>query len=135
MEEHLYRSFRHFFDVRISRPELRNRFGDNFVVMHFIQPETAELILDKSLASVAARVAEMHGGAQLRISAAAREQLAEAALEALDQGGRGISNVVETRLVNPLARKLFLEPSLAGREITVEEFITGPEGPDLRTTP
>ena len=135
VEDHLYRSFRHFFDVRIGRPELRNRFGDNFVVMHFIQPETAELILDKSLASVASRVAEMHSGAQLRISAAAREQLGEAALEALDQGGRGISNVVETRLVNPLARTLFLKPELAGREITVEEFTTGPVGPDLRTTP
>ena len=103
--------------------------------MHFIEPEIARLILDKSLDSVAGRVAEMHGGAQLRFSATAREQLAEVALEALDQGGRGISNVVETRLVNPLARTLFLKPSLVGREITVEEFITGPEGPDLRTTP
>lgn len=131
VEQHLHDSFQDFFDNEIGRPELRNRFGDNFVVMHFIQPETVPLILGKALASVAARVTLTHGGATLRLSGTARAQLMEAAVAALDQGGRGINNVVETLLVNPLARALFLNPPAAGREITVAELTTGGDGPEL----
>jgi energy-coupling factor transporter ATP-binding protein EcfA2 len=134
VEERLRESFQGFFDETIGRPELRNRFGDNFVAMRFIQPETVPLILDKSLDSVAKRVALVHGDAVLRLSPGARTQLESAACAALDQGGRGINNVVETLLVNPLARKLFQQPDLAGREIVIEEFTRDASGPELRTS-
>ena len=133
VENQLQDSFTDFFDTRIGRPELRNRFGDNFVVMNFIGPETVPLILDKALTSVRRRVAGTHPATRLVISDAARDELEKAALGMLEHGGRGVNNSVETMLVNPLARELFLRrDELAGREITVLGFTGDEDGRGIR---
>lgn len=136
VEERLRESFTNFFDTVISRPELRNRFGDNFVVMDFIREDTLPLILDKAIQSVARRVAQTQDRARLEISPDARAYLERQALGMLDHGGRGVNNTVEALLVNPLARELFVrKEELTGQKITVLEFTSDADGPGIRVSP
>ena len=118
----LRQAFEDFFDREIKRPELRNRFGDSFIVMDFIQPETVPAILDKALASVARRVADQRDGARLEIAPEARKALEELAIDNLDHGGRGVGNAVEAALVNPLSRELFLHPPERDETIVVSRI-------------
>ncbi|MET9880692.1 AAA family ATPase [Actinacidiphila glaucinigra] len=119
VREALRLAFNTFFNDHIGRPELLNRFGDSFVPMDFIQPDSVPLILTKSLDSVTARVREVHG-AELRIADDPWEVLRVEAARRLDHGGRGVVTVVESALVNPLSRELFHRPARQGERIEVE---------------
>ncbi|MEU2447902.1 AAA family ATPase [Streptomyces althioticus] len=119
VREALRAAFDHFFNDTIGRPELRNRFGDSFVPMDFVQPASVPLILNKALASVTSRVREVHC-AELTVAEDAWEVLRVLANARLDHGGRGVVTAVESALVNPLARELFHDPARPGEHIEVE---------------
>ncbi|WP_327290234.1 AAA family ATPase [Streptomyces sp. NBC_01198] len=119
VREALRMAFDAFFNDRIGRPELRNRFGDSFVAMDFIQPASVPPILNKALASVTGRVKEVHG-AELTVADEPWEVLRVEATRRLDHGGRGVVTAVESALVNPLSRELFHQPARPGEHIEVE---------------
>jgi hypothetical protein len=119
VREALRAAFDAFFNDHIGRPELRNRFGDSFVPMDFIQPESVPPILDKALASVTGRVKEVHG-AELTVADDPWETLRVEATRRLDHGGRGVVTAVESALVNPLSRELFHQPARPGEHIAIE---------------
>jgi ATP-dependent Clp protease ATP-binding subunit ClpA len=73
------------------------------------------------LANVARRI-EQEYKARLEISEAAIGQVEELALADLDLGGRGIGSIVESVLVNPLARAIFSKPPEEGDLVVVEEL-------------
>lgn len=95
-----------YFKLELGRPEILNRIGENIVVFDFIRPESAQQILraqvDRILFSLSA---EKQITAVL--SDAAYSVLLERALGNLANGGRGIGNIVENLLINPLSRYLF----------------------------
>jgi energy-coupling factor transporter ATP-binding protein EcfA2 len=97
----------HFTSV-VGRPELLNRIGDNIVVFDFIRDRVAMEILDMMMVNIAATYLREHG-ARLELLPTARDELARACLggTTLLMGGRGIGNVLETALVDPLARWTF----------------------------
>lgn len=119
VREALRGAFDSFFNDHIGRPELRNRFGDSFVPMDFIQPESVPPILDKALESVTGRVREVHG-AELTVADDPWEVLRVEANRRLDHGGRGVVTAVESALVNPLSRELFHQPARPGEHIEIE---------------
>ena len=111
-----------YFKYRLSRPELLNRIGDNIVVFNFITPPVAERIFTGMLDNVARRVREEHK-LTLEFTPEAHARLMQWCVEDLSNGGRGIGNQLESRLINPLARALFTL-DLQGRErIRVVEFV------------
>jgi hypothetical protein len=109
VEKILREAYEEFFNRGIGRPELRNRFGDNYVNLDFIRRPTVAKIVDKALNTVTARLAATHK-ATLEIDHEVRESLIEHAYHKIEDGGRGINNVIEAALVNPLARHLFHAP-------------------------
>ncbi|WP_428950349.1 AAA family ATPase [Streptomyces sp. cg35] len=119
VREALRAAFDTFFNDHIGRPELRNRFGDSFVAMDFIQPDSVPPILNKALASVTARIKEVHG-ADLTVADDPWEVLRVEATRRLDHGGRGVVTAVESALVNPLSRELFHQPARPGDRLEVE---------------
>lgn len=116
VEKILREAYEDFFNRGIGRPELRNRFGDNYVSLDFIRRPTVAKIVDKALDTVTARLAATHK-ATLEIDDEVRESLIEHASHKIADGGRGINNVIEAALVNPLARHLFHAPVPAGGTI------------------
>jgi hypothetical protein len=125
----LRQSFEDFFDRKIGRPELRNRLGDSFIAMDFIQPAVVPALLDKSLTSVAARVATLHQ-VRIDIAAEARQVLYDRAVASLEHGGRGVNNAVESLLINPLSRLILREPPVSGEAWTVRRIL--PDGTEWK---
>ncbi|CAK0777049.1 hypothetical protein CCP4SC76_6280004 [Gammaproteobacteria bacterium] len=109
-------ALRQHFNLTLGRPEIFNRFGDNFVVFDFIRPPLDEQILDKLLAQLVADLAEQPG-MTLEIAPTARATLAALARLRLEHGGRGIRNLLESALVNPLAAWLFDQGIGAGARL------------------
>ncbi|MEI6414720.1 MAG: AAA family ATPase [Pseudomonadota bacterium] len=109
-------ALRQHFNLTLGRPEIFNRFGDNFVVFDFIRPPMDEQILDKLLAQLVADLAEQPG-LTLEIAPSARATLAGLARLRLEHGGRGIRNLLESALVTPLAGWLFDQAIGAGARV------------------
>ena len=95
-----------YFKLELGRPEILNRIGENIVVFDFIREDVAKLILNAQVEKI---IRTMHSEKKIKltISPEAREVLTKAALGNLNNGGRGIGNMVESYLINPLARFLF----------------------------
>jgi len=64
---------------------------------------------------------EHEKGVKLKISALFKEYLLNKAQGDLSNGGRGISNMVETCLVNPLAKVLIKEEWSSGDSVVIED--------------
>ena len=95
-----------YFKLELGRPELLNRIGENIIVFDYIRPDTAAAILDAQLDRIVRRLGEERR-IELRIADETRDTLLHAALQNLANGGRGIGNIVESMLINPLSRYLF----------------------------
>lgn len=117
--EAIKQSIRDHFTLRLGRPELLNRIGDdNIVVFDFIDPETAKRILDGMLVNVGRRLEREHGFVlNLTDDSVARLDVACLSDEVLAMGGRGIGAKVETALINPVARLLTMSPPQAGAAV------------------
>ena len=110
------------FTRKLGRPELLNRIGDNIVIFDYIRPQVAVQILSKMVQSVLERVKETHQVALSLsgfpidgdpVASSAFAALMEHCTADLTYGGRGIGNLLETALVDPLSRALW-EADLRG---------------------
>lgn len=93
------------FKLVLNRPEILNRFGENIIVFDFIRPAIAEQIFDSMVKSVLADASA--SGYAISIAPEALETLRRDCTTDLGNGGRGIRNMIEAHLINPLARALF----------------------------
>lgn len=100
------RAIEDYFKLELGRPEILNRIGENIVVFDFIRPDVAERILAAQVKKIVRFLREDKEIA-LTLSDKAQAKLREAALCNLANGGRGIGNIVESHLINPLSRFLF----------------------------
>lgn len=95
-----------YFKLELGRPEILNRIGENIVVFDFIRPDVAERILAAQVKKII-RFLQEDKEIALTLSDKAQAKLREVALCNLANGGRGIGNIVESHLINPLSRFLF----------------------------
>lgn len=95
-----------YFKLELGRPEILNRIGENVVVFDFIRPEAAEQILRSQVDRI---FADLSADRKISVSItdSAYSVLLSRALGNLANGGRGIGNIVEDLLINPLSRYLF----------------------------
>ncbi len=107
-----------YFKLELGRPELLNRIGENIIVFDYIRPDTAAAILDAQVEKIARRMSEDRS-IRLTLYDGARETLLHAALQNLSNGGRGVGNIVESMLINPLSRFLFDNRVEPGGELRV----------------
>lgn len=94
------------FKLRLGRPEILNRIGENVVVFDFIRPDVAWDILHSRLMKMRSGLAE-EKNIMLDWRPEVEEKLYEQACRNLVNGGRGIMNVVENAWINPISRFLF----------------------------
>ena len=106
------------FTLRLNRPELLNRIGDNVVVFDFITPEVGAGLVQLFLSNIQRRVAK-ELDVTLNIAPDVSALLRETVTADLRFGGRGIGSVLESAFVNPLARALFEHAVPPGATVTV----------------
>ncbi|MBN0973295.1 AAA family ATPase [Gordonia sp. BP-94] len=105
------------FTRELGRPELLNRIGENIVVFDFVSETVGDDLVDLFVTNIGNRVRETTG-ARLTVAEDALQTLRQGATLNLDFGGRGVANVLEAMLVNPLARAMF-ELATIPPELTV----------------
>jgi len=122
MKEIILDAINHHFNAKLGRPEILNRFGENFVIFDFIRPPLDEEIVDLLLSKLRTAAKE-HRKIELTINQAVRHKIVSLARKNLKHGGRGIRNVIDSALVNPLNRALFDRGIEAGAEVTLLELV------------
>lgn len=109
---------RAYFLYTLGRPELLNRFGDNFVVFDFIRPPLHGEILALLTQQFAQQLRQEYG-LRLHWAPTAVTQLEQLGMARLSQGGRGLRNLLESALINPLSRWLFDQNMPRARQLTL----------------
>ncbi|CAM5664102.1 Chaperone OS=Streptomyces antimycoticus OX=68175 GN=SANT12839_010130 PE=4 SV=1 [Streptomyces antimycoticus] len=87
-------------------------------VFDYIDDEVAAEIFDSQVGNIQ-RVLREEQGVHLRLSDEAHQALSAYCTADVDNGGRGIGMLLETHLINPLARALFDQERPAGTAVTV----------------
>ena len=108
------------FKLKLGRPEILNRIGENIVVFDYISEAAAEDILNSRLNGIRSSVRE-ECGIDIDFSLI-RTVLLEQVNKNLDNGGRGINNILEKLLINPLARHIFDEQLPRGEKRAITEI-------------
>ena len=107
IEERVNEAVRDFFVSELGRPEILNRIGNNLVVFDFIRKESVPLILQKQLDNIILGLKDNNGiHVILDKDSDAFKRLVGLSIQNLSFGGRGIGNVVEKYLLNPLGRAI-----------------------------
>lgn len=112
---------RHF-KLTLNRPEILNRIGENVIVFDFIRPQIADAIFDSMVGNLLESTRSI--GFDISIADNAKTMLKEMCLRDLSNGGRGVRNMVEKHLANPLSRALF-DTGEVGGAFRVEELAAG----------
>lgn len=110
-----------YFKLTLGRPEILNRIGENILVFDFIRPEVAESILRSQVDKIIGNL-KTEKNISLTLQDAAFDTLKKKAFDNLDNGGRGIGNVVEEVLINPLSKYLFDEEKLSDAIVVIKDF-------------
>ena len=130
IQQKVRRAVEDYFKLELGRPEILNRIGENIVVFDFIRPEVAEQILRAQIQKIAASLAA-EKRIELIISEAAAAVLLDQSLGNLSNGGRGIGNIVESMLINPLSRYLFDEQITSDARIEIRNIEVTEKGAEL----
>ncbi len=113
-----------YFKLELGRPEILNRIGENIVVFDFIRPDVAEQILKAQIDKIV-RNLEAEKRIRLVLAENAYAKLKEKTLGNLGNGGRGVGNIVESLLINPLSRYLFDEEIKGNVQLTIRDIDAG----------
>lgn len=128
VESRVKTGIENFFKLELGRPEILNRLGENILVFDFIRPQVGEAIFGFMLKKILADL-ESATGIAIEMSALVRKTLLDVCLADLSNGGRGIRNQLEARLVNPLARALFDGDFTSGDRAQVWSVAVEPDLP------
>jgi ATP-dependent Clp protease ATP-binding subunit ClpA len=112
-----------YFKLELGRPEILNRIGENIVVFDFIRSEVARTILDVQINKIVRNLSS-EKRIELDVSETTHATLLEVALGNLSNGARGIGNIVESLLINPLSRYLFDNAIKSDEKIIINSIDT-----------
>lgn len=110
-----------YFKLELGRPEILNRIGENIVVFDFIRESVAEEIMMSQVNRIVTNL-NSEKNISLSIGEDAKQTLKKHALNNLENGGRGIGNIVESLLINPLARYLFDNEIFENKKVHIEKI-------------
>ncbi len=110
-----------YFKLELGRPEILNRIGENIIVFDFIRTEVAEAILRSQIEKITKNLSTQKH-INLVISEKVITILLKKSIANLANGGRGIGNIVESLLINPLSRYLFDENIQGNSTISIEDI-------------
>ena len=133
VQEKILSGVKEYFNDELGRPELLNRIGNNILVFDFIRENSLKPIISKQINNIAKNLwAEKH--IQLVLTPTAEDDLYNQAVKDLPkgQGGRGIGNMIEEMLINPLARYMFDNNVVRDSIITVEAVYKQNNVPEIK---
>lgn len=119
VEKKVRHAIEDYFKLELGRPEILNRIGENIVVFDFIRQDAAREILDKQLGQIVKKLKD-ENRVDLQIAREVKDFLQDKAFDNLENGGRGVGNVVEKYLLNPLSAFMLDEMLMTDARIEME---------------
>lgn len=101
-----------------GKPEVLNRIGKNLIVFNFIQPDAAKEIMKAQINKICEKIKETQN-IKIQLQENVWEFVEEKVLGNLEEGGRGVGNVVEEFFITPLSNYVFDNRVEQGSEILV----------------
>lgn len=101
-----------------GKPEVLNRIGKNLIVFNFIQPEAAKEIMKAQISKICEKIKETQGIC-ITIQENVWKYIEKRVLGNLEDGGRGVGNVVEEYFITPLSNYVFDNKIDNGNEIVI----------------
>jgi len=123
VQKEVIKGIHDYFNLELGRPEILNRLGNNIVVFGFITKEAAEQIVQMQLEKIT-KLAYTNNKLSIIFNPSVFDFLMLKAFENIDNGGRGIGNIIEHCLLNPLSRFIFDNGVKEGSEIEILGFDT-----------
>lgn len=122
-----------YFKLQLGRPEILNRIGENIVIFDFIRKDAAVEIMESQINKIC-RTLRQENHVVLHIPDPVKEALLNRICGNLENGGRGVGNIIEQLILNPLAGYLLDHDLLQNAEVTIEEIVEGTMTPQVRIT-
>ena len=102
---HFMQAVQGHFNDTLGRPELLNRFGDNIIVFDFINdPEIRSAIMSGKLSGIKDHLLERFNLELVLDEKHVQTLVGEGKVS---HGGRGLINIIEQKLVNPMSLFIF----------------------------
>lgn len=126
IEKSVKSAIHEYFVSDLGKPEILNRIGNNLVVFNFIQESWVPAILNLQINNIFRNLREKKR-ITLRLSETSHAfcVLKDKSIKNLEFGGRGIGNVVEKYLSNPLGRIMSDENWKTGDMYEIQDIIEG----------
>lgn len=123
LENNIITGIKNYFNLELGRPEILNRIGNNIIVFKYIDDNSAKEILEKQLNSIKTNLQDSKG---IYVNFDnVMDKLLVVAMQNIENGGRGIGNIVEEYIINPLARYLYDLDYMSGMNIKINDFEKG----------
>lgn len=108
---------------KVLKPELLNRIGDNIIVFNYIDNEQACKILEEKQIPNIKSFFKKEKGIDIEFTENAMEILRKKAIDKVSKyGGRGVGNVVETFIINPLSKLIYEIDLETETSIVIHDF-------------
>ena len=116
-------SINNFFTLKIERPEIKNRIGENFIVFDYISYRAAFDIAKKQIKAIQKNLLSTKN-ITLEISKEAMKDIIKELQknEHISQGGRGVGNVIENMIIRPLSDYLVENSIFYNSEINIKNI-------------
>ncbi|MBC2656292.1 ATP-dependent Clp protease ATP-binding subunit [Pseudomonas sp. MSSRFD41] len=124
MQEKVHNEIDRYFKLVLNRPEILNRIGENIIVFDFIREDVAIQIFEQ-MVDTTFKDLQQQQALFIELSPQARQGLRALCLHDLSNGGRGIRNQLEARLLNPLSRALFDQDAQPGERFSITALDAG----------
>ena len=124
MQEKVHSEIERYFKLVLNRPEILNRIGENIIVFDFIREDVAIQIFEQ-MVDTTFKDLQQQQALFVELSPQARQGLRTLCLHDLSNGGRGIRNQLEARLLNPLSRALFDQDAQPGERFSITALDAG----------
>lgn len=124
MQEKVHSEIDRYFKLVLNRPEILNRIGENIIVFDFIREDVAIQIFEQ-MVDTTFKDLQQQQALFVELSPQARQGLRTLCLHDLSNGGRGIRNQLEARLLNPLSRALFDQDAQPGERFSITALDAG----------
>jgi ATP-dependent Clp protease ATP-binding subunit ClpA len=116
--------YQRIFTLRIERPEIKNRIGENFIVFNYISYKAAAAIAEKQFRAIQRNLKEQKNiNLQIAEKASRELSLELHKEEHISQGGRGVGNVIENMLIRPLSDYLVEHKIWQDSSLTIKGFV------------
>lgn len=122
IKNNVLQGIKDYFIHDLGRPEILNRIGDNIIVFDYIREEVASLIMNSQLKKINHNI-KSNKSINIELSELVKQQLMEKIRGNLENGGRGIGNIIEKNYINPLARYIYDNKVTGPCTLQVNEII------------